>query len=129
MLKNLNTQEFKDQIFDYDNQTDFKIKNEKAVIVDFWAPWCGPCKMIGPILEELAEEYGDKLDIIKVNIDEEHEVAAVFQIRSIPSILFAPLEGEPDMVFCARGKAQLEKIIDEVLLNPIPQEKPIPVAK
>jgi len=129
MLKNLNTQEFKDQIFDYDNQTDFKIKNEKAVIVDFWAPWCGPCKMIGPILEELAEEYGDKLDIIKVNIDEEHEVAAVFQIRSIPSILFAPLEGEPDMVVGARGKAQLEKIIDEVLLNPIPQEKPIPVAK
>lgn len=115
MVKNLNTQEFKDQIFDYDNGSEFKVKGDKSVIVDFWAPWCGPCKMIGPVLEELSNEY-DNIEIVKINVDEEHEVGAAFGIRSIPSLLFAPTEGEPEMVIGAQSKNQYVKLIDELLL-------------
>ena len=116
MIKNLTTSEFKEQIFDYDKSSDFKITNENAVIIDFWAPWCGPCKMIGPVLEELDKKY-DNIDIVKVNVDEEHEVGAAFGIRSIPTLLFVPLEGEPELVIGAQSKAQYEKLIEEILFQ------------
>jgi len=87
----------------------------KLTLVDFWAEWCGPCKMIGPALEDLAGKYSGKLDVYKVDIDEQGELAAAFGITSVPTLLFAPAEGEPRLAVGALPKAQLEKAVKEVL--------------
>ena len=84
-------------------------------IIDFYADWCGPCKMIAPVLEELSEEYGDKLKIYKVDTEAEQELSAAFGIRSIPSMLFCPMGEEPQMAHGALPKKQLEQIIKDVL--------------
>lgn len=96
---------------------EWKYLGDKPAIVDFYASWCGPCKVIAPILEELAAEYGDRIVIYKVNTEEEQELAAVFGIRSIPSLLFVPQDGEPQMTQGAMSKADFKKAIDEVLLK------------
>ena len=88
-----------------------------AVLVDFYADWCGPCKMIAPILEELAKEYDGKIDIYKVDTEKEQELAAVFGIRSIPTLLFCPMDGRPQVAQGAMSKADFEKAIDELLLK------------
>ena len=102
---------------DYEgNPTVWKFLGEKPAIIDFYASWCGPCKRVAPILDELAAEYGDKIDIYKIDTEQEQELAAAFGIRSIPTLLFVPMEGKPQMVQGAIGKADFEKIIQEVLL-------------
>ena len=93
------------------------IQGNTLVFVDFFATWCGPCKMVAPILEELAEEYGDRVDIYKVDTEKEQELAAVFGIRSIPSLLFIPVEGDPQMATGAMAKADFKKAIEDVLLG------------
>lgn len=99
------------------NPAEWKFLGDKPALVDFYASWCGPCKMVTPILEELAAEYDDKIVIYKINTEKEEELAAAFGIRSIPSLLFIPMNGQPQMAQGAMSKADFKKAIDEVLLG------------
>lgn len=116
MTEHLTKQTFLDKVFDYEKNKEWKFEGELPALVDFWAPWCGPCRMVAPILDELSEEYKDKINIYKVNTDEEQELGAVFGIRSIPSLLFIPKEGQPKMAAGALPKEALKEIIDKELL-------------
>jgi len=110
--------DFLKKIMDYEaNPTEWKYLGDKPCIVDFYASWCGPCKTIAPILEELAAEYGDKIYIYKVDTEEEEELAAAFGIRSIPSLLFIPMNGKPQMAQGAMPKSAFKDAINEVLLK------------
>ena len=99
------------------NQTVWKFLGDKPAIVDFYADWCGPCKMIAPILEEIAKEYNGKLKVYKVNIDDNKAIAEAFKISAIPTLLFIPMEGEPQRELGMKTKEELEKIIKENLLK------------
>lgn len=114
----LTTEEFIDKIFDYRTEKEWNYKGSKPAIIDFYADWCGPCKMVAPALEQLAEEYADRIAIYKVDTDKEMEVSAVFGIQSIPSFLFIPMEGLPSMEPGAFPKHVFKQIIEEHLLNP-----------
>ena len=108
------------KIADYEtNPTEWKYLGDKPALIDFYADWCGPCKMIAPILEKLAAEYGEEIRIYKVNTEKEQELAAVFGIRSIPSLLFVPLEGTPQMAQGAMPEKELKEAIENLLLNKI----------
>jgi thioredoxin len=110
----LTNQMFLDEIFDYTTEKDWKFKGNKPAIIDFYADWCGPCKMVAPILEELSNEY-ENLVIYKVDTEVEKELSAVFQIRSIPSMLFIPLDKQPMMQAGALPKSTLKEIIEKEL--------------
>ncbi|MFV0419097.1 MAG: thioredoxin [Dysgonomonas sp.] len=99
------------------NPTEWKYLGDKPALIDFYADWCGPCKAIAPVLEELAEEYGDRIYIYKINTETEPELAAVFGIRSIPSLLFVPMNAQPQMAAGALPKQQLKEAIDNLLLK------------
>ncbi|MCC5927620.1 MAG: thioredoxin [Cyclobacteriaceae bacterium] len=107
---------FLEKVFNYEKNQDWKYEGDIPCIIDFYADWCGPCKMIAPILEELAAEYEGKIKIYKVDTEAEQELAGAFGIRSIPSILFVPMEGQPQMAQGALPKNTFKKAIDEVLL-------------
>jgi len=111
----LTTQKFKEDIFDYTAEKEWNYKGDKPAIIDFYADWCGPCKMVAPILEELSDENPDVI-IYKVDTEVEQELSAVFQIRSIPSILFIPKDGQPMMQAGALPKIALQEIIDKELV-------------
>ncbi len=115
MTKMLTKQEFLDKVFNFEKNKEWKFEGNVPCLIDFYADWCQPCKMVAPILEELSEEYGDKMNIYKVNTEQERELSAAFGIRSIPSMLFCPAEGEPQMATGALPKQNLEQIIKEVL--------------
>jgi thioredoxin 1 len=93
----LTTGQFKKEIFNYDEGQEWKYKGSVPAIIDFYADWCGPCRMVAPLLEELSEEYAGKIIIYKVDTEAEEELSTVFRIQSIPSILFIPMEGTPMM--------------------------------
>ncbi|HPW27092.1 MAG TPA: thioredoxin domain-containing protein, partial [Tenuifilaceae bacterium] len=97
MIEHLTAETFKQKVFDYEKNTEWKYEGNRPAIVDFYADWCGPCKMVAPILEELSKEYDGKLNIYKVDTEAEQELAGVFGIRSIPSLLFIPLNDQPQM--------------------------------
>ncbi|KXX70699.1 thioredoxin [Flammeovirga sp. SJP92] len=111
-VKNLSLEEFKDKIFDYTNNEDWNYKGDKPALIDFYADWCGPCKMVAPILDELAEEYDGKVDIYKVNTEIEQELSSMFGIRSIPSLLFIPMEDVPKMQKGALQKNDFKKAFE-----------------
>jgi thioredoxin len=111
----LTTEKFKSDVFDYTTEKEWKFKGEKPAIIDFYADWCGPCKMVAPILEELSDEFPE-IVIYKVNTEIEQELSAVFQIRSIPSMLFIPIEAQPMMQAGALPKNTLKEIITKELL-------------
>ena len=114
----LTKEEFLKKVANYEaNPTEWKYLGDKPCIIDFYADWCGPCKMVAPILEELAKEYNDQIYIYKVNTEEEQELAGAFGIRSIPSLLFVPMEGQPQMAMGALPKASFKEAIDNVLLG------------
>lgn len=119
MTEHLTKETFLEKVFDYEKNEEWKFNGQLPAIIDFWAPWCGPCKMIGPVLEELSEEYAGKINIYKVNTDEEQELGAVFGIRSIPSLLFIPLEGQPKMAVGALPKQSFKEIIEKELLTKV----------
>jgi len=107
---------FKDNFFDYTEVKEWQYSGERPAIIDFYADWCAPCKMVAPILEELSEEYKDQVDIYKVDTEVEQELSALFGIRSIPSILFVPKEGTPMMQAGAVPKEAFVEIIQKELL-------------
>lgn len=115
MVEHLTAETFKEKVFDYANNKEWKYSGDKPCLIDFYANWCGPCKMVAPVLDELSKEYGDKLDIFKVDTEAERELSAVFGIQSIPSFLFVPMNGQPQMAMGALPKDTFEKAIKEVL--------------
>lgn len=114
-MEHLTKESFKEKIFNYEENKDWKFEGELPAIIDFYADWCGPCKMVAPVLEDLEKEYNGKLNIYKVNTEEQQELAAAFQIRSIPSILFIPKDGQPQMAMGALPKESVKKAITDVL--------------
>jgi thioredoxin len=114
-IEKLTAKTFKEKVFDYEKSTEWKYKGQLPAIIDFYADWCGPCKMIAPILDQLSKDYAGKIVIYKVDVDVERELASVFQTQSIPSILFIPKTGQPQMAKGALPKETFEKAILEVL--------------
>jgi len=119
----LTTQDFKDKVFNYETEQDWKYQGQLPAIIDFYADWCGPCKMVAPVLEELSKEYEGKLVIYKVNTDVEQELSAVFGIQSIPTMLFIGADGQPMMQPGAYPKHIFKKIIEEKLLAQVKSEE------
>ena len=113
----LSAQDFKDKIFDYETEQEWKFKGNKAAIIDFYADWCGPCKSIAPVLEELSDQYKDELVIYKIDTDKEIELSSLFGIQSIPTLLFIPVQGNPMVQKGALPKNILQQIIEEKLLQ------------
>ncbi|QZT39092.1 thioredoxin [Halosquirtibacter xylanolyticus] len=112
----LSKQDFLDRVYDYEkNSKVWKYKGNKPAIIDFYADWCGPCRMTAPILEALAKEYGDKIVIYKVDTQKEKELAAAFGIQSLPSLLFIPLNEQPQLAKGAMPKEAFIEAIEKVL--------------
>jgi len=113
----INTEMFKKLVWDYQrNPNEFVFTGDQPVVIDFYADWCRPCKMVAPIMEELAKEYKGKVRIYKINTDEEGELSRLFNIRSIPAILYVPKNGKPQMSVGLSGKETYVKTIQDVLL-------------
>jgi len=120
MAEHLTKESFLTKVFDYEKNSEWKFAGELPAVVDFWAPWCGPCRVVGPVIDELSKEYAGKVNFYKVNTDEEQELAAVFNIRSIPSLLFIPREGQPKMAMGALPKGALKEAVEKELLTAAP---------
>lgn len=108
---------FVNDVFDYEKSPEWKYKGSKPAIIDLYADWCGPCRMVAPIMKELAKEYANRIVIYKVNVDKEKELAALFKASSIPLFVFIPMNGEPQLFRGAADKATYKKAIDEFLLK------------
>ncbi len=117
MSVNLTKELFLEKVFNFEANKEWKYEGDLPCIIDFWAEWCRPCKMIGPILEELGEEYAGKIQVYKVNTEEEQELAGAFGIKSIPSLLFVPMNEQPQMAVGALPKETLKQAINDVLLK------------
>lgn len=114
----ITAQDFKERIFNYETKKEWQYQGELPAIIDFYADWCGPCKMVAPVLEELSEEYKDRLVVYKVNTETESELSYVFGISSIPTFIFIGADGEPMMQPGAFPKSVFKKVIEEKLLAP-----------
>ena len=116
-IEHLTKESFLNKVFNFETNKDWKFEGSLPCIIDFYADWCGPCKMVAPILEELSKEYDGRINIYKVDTEAEQELAMAFGIRSIPSMLFVPKEGQPQMAVGALPKDSLKGAINEVLLK------------
>ena len=116
-MEHLTKQTFLDKVFNFEQNKDWKFEGELPCLIDFYADWCGPCKQVAPVLEELSKEYEGKINIYKVDTEAEQELAGAFGIRSIPSMLFCPKDGQPQMAQGALPKDSFKQAIEEVLLK------------
>lgn len=117
-IVHLTKAEFLKKVADYEKEPEkWKYLGKQPAIVDFYADWCGPCRQIAPLLEQLAGEYKGKIVVYKINVDNEKELAAAFGISSIPTLLFIPMEGTPKVTLGAQPKEELKKTIDTFLLG------------
>jgi thioredoxin 1 len=112
----LTTADFKAKVFNYDTEKEWKYQGDRPAIIDFYADWCGPCKMVAPVLEELSNEYADQILIYKVDTEKEIELSSVFGIQSIPTLLFIPVDADPVMQAGALPKNAFKQVIEERLL-------------
>lgn len=115
-IEELTAQTFREKIVDYEKGSEWDFRGEKPAIIDFYATWCGPCKRMAPVLDSIAGEYKGRINVYKVDIDKQEELAGMFGIRSIPSLLFIPMEGKPQMQVGALGRPDLERNIQTFLL-------------
>ena len=115
MIEHLTKETFLNKVFNYEKNKEWKFEGEKPCIIDFYADWCGPCKIVAPVLEELAKDFDGKINVFKVDTEAEQELASVFGIRSIPSFLFVPSEGQPQMAMGALPKETFVKAFKDVL--------------
>lgn len=115
MTENLTKATFLEKVFNFEENKEWKFEGKRPVLIDFYADWCGPCKALAPVLDQLSEEYEGKIDIYKIDTEAEQELAAAFAIRSIPSMLFIPMNEQPQMANGALPKQELQKLIREVL--------------
>lgn len=113
----LTDERFRQEVFDYVHETEWKFLGEKPVLIDFYATWCGPCRRVAPIVAELAAAYKDQIVVYKVDTDQESNLAGAMGIRSLPTLVFIPLSGQPQVIVGAADKATLQRAIDEVLLG------------
>jgi thioredoxin 1 len=113
-MQTLTAETFKEKVFNFEASKDFKFEGQKPAIIDFYADWCGPCKALSPILEEIAKEYQGQVDVYKVNTEATPEIAAMFGVRGIPSLLFIPKAGQPAMTTGLVPKASLKKAISDI---------------
>jgi thioredoxin 1 len=114
---NMTAQDFKDKVFDYEQSNEWAYKGQQPAIIDFYADWCGPCRSVAPVLEELSNEYNGKLLIYKIDTDKEAELSQLFGIQSIPTFLFIPVHGAPMMQKGAIPKNAFKQVIEERLLQ------------
>jgi thioredoxin len=114
-MEKLDKKAFIEKIFDFEKEKEWKYLGSRPAIIDFYADWCGPCKMVAPILEKIAAEFDGKLDVYKIDTDKEQELAGAFGIQSIPSLLFIPASGQPQMARGALDRAGFDKVIADVL--------------
>jgi thioredoxin 1 len=119
MAEHLTKDTFLTKVFNYEKNKEWKYEGSLPAVIDFWAPWCGPCRMFGPVIDELSKEYEGKVQFYKINTDEEQELAGAFGIRSIPSLLFIPMTGQPKMAVGALPKEALKEAVEKELLTPV----------
>lgn len=113
-MEHLTKASFLEKVFDYENEKEWNYKGDLPCIIDFYADWCGPCKMVAPVLEELSKDYEGKVNIYKIDTEKEQELAQVFGIQSIPSVLFCPVGDKPRMSVGALPKEGFVKAIEDI---------------
>jgi len=124
----ITTEQFKAHVFDYKKEKEWVYKGDKPCVIDFYTTWCGPCKRLAPIMEELSQTYCDQVVFYKADTERERELAYVFQINSIPQVLYVPMQGKPMLLKGLYPKEEIVKIIDEFLLaTPEPEQVAEPV--
>jgi len=117
-VQHITYQGFINKVWDFEkNPSTFVFKGKTPAIVDFYADWCGPCRKVSPIMEKLAEDFNGRLTVYKVNVDEEKELASVFQVSSIPMVLFVPMKGQPMVQVGAMSEEDYRKVVEEHLLT------------
>jgi len=115
MVEFLTKESFKEKVFNFEANKEWVFEGDKPCVIDFYADWCGPCKMVAPVLEELSKEYDGKLNIYKIDTEDQRELAAMFGVQSIPSLLFVPKDGQPQMAMGALPKETFKKAFKDVL--------------
>ncbi|MBO7278686.1 MAG: thioredoxin fold domain-containing protein [Bacteroidales bacterium] len=117
LVQHLTQAEFIEKVFDYKKDSSLKYLGDRPAIVDFYADWCVPCQRLSPILEDLAQEYEGQIVIYKINTDKERALAGDFGITALPTMLFIPMEGDPQIQKGSMPKNNLKKLIENILLK------------
>ena len=113
----ITTEQFRARVFDYKAEKEWVYRGDKPCVIDFYTTWCGPCKRLAPIMEELSQKYCDQVKFYKADTERERELAYIFNISSIPQVLYIPTEGKPMLLKGLYPKEEIVKIIDEFLLK------------